>query len=316
MKNRPPTTDHGSPTTDHRPPITSSGFLIIDKPTDWTSHDVVAKVRGICHTRRVGHTGTLDPFATGVLVICLNQATRLVQFLTGDDKEYIATVRFGFATDTGDLTGNPIGETTDPKQLNKSIIEAALPSLRGSLQQIPPMYSAKKIGGVKLYEMARRGEEIERQPINIKISTFELIEQESHDSWRFRIVCSSGTYIRTLAEDLGKKLGIGAHLTALRRTRAGNSKIESSITLEKLAEISNSGKLDQVMIPMTAALSMPIIQLEDNEAEMINHGRTIHRNIKEGTTKTFQIIHDNTLKAIAEYDEYKKTLKPKIVMNT
>ncbi len=291
-----------------------NGLLIIDKPADWTSHDVVAKVRGICRTRRVGHTGTLDPFATGVLVICLNQATRLVQFLTGDDKEYIATVRFGFATDTGDLTGRPIGEITDPAHLNKDIIEAALPSLRGNLQQIPPMYSAKKIGGVKLYEMARRGEEIERQPINIKIRAFELLEQESTDSWRFRVVCSSGTYIRTLAEDLGKKLRIGAHLTALQRTRAGNSKIESSNTLEKLAEISDREELHQVIIPMTEALSMPIIQLEDNEAAMINNGRTIYREVS-ATTNTFQLIHNKTLKAIAEYDEARKALKPKVVMN-
>lgn len=291
-----------------------NGLLIIDKPADWTSHDVVAKVRGICHTRRVGHTGTLDPFATGVLVICLNQATRLVQFLTGDDKEYLATVRFGFATDTGDLTGMPIGETTDPTHLNKDIIEAALPLLRGNIQQIPPMYSAKKIGGVKLYEMARRGEEIERQPVNITISAFELIEQESPDSWRLRVVCSSGTYIRTLAEDLGKKLGIGAHLTALRRTRAGNSKIESSVTLEELSEISKRGKLEQVIIPMTEALSMPIIQLEDDESAMINHGRTIFREVS-ATTNTFQLIHKTTLKAIAEYDESNQTLKPKIVMN-
>ncbi len=307
MKNRPPTTDHGSPSP--------NGLLIIDKPADWTSHDVVAKVRGICHTRRVGHTGTLDPFATGVLVICLNQATRLVQFLTGDDKEYLATVRFGFATETGDLTGTPIGENTDSSHLNKVIIEAALPFLRGNLQQIPPMYSAKKIGGVKLYEMARRGEEIERQPVNIEISAFELIEQKSSDCWSFRVVCSSGTYVRTLSEDLGKQLGLGAHLTALRRTRAGNSKIESAITLEALSQISTSGKLDQVMIPMISALSLPGLQLEDREKEMINHGRTIHREIVEATSNTYQLIHQETLSAIAEYDQSRKTLKPKIVIN-
>ena len=304
-------TRHLTPDTRHL----LSGLLIIDKPSDWTSHDVVAKVRGICRTRRVGHTGTLDPFATGVLVVCLNQATRLVQFLTGDDKEYIATVRFGFATDTGDLTGSPIGEITDPAHLTKDIIEAALPSLRGNIQQIPPMYSAKKIGGVKLYEMARRGEEIERQPVSIEIKAFELLEQEGQDSWRFRVVCSSGTYIRTLAEDLGKSLDIGAHLIALRRTRAGNSKIESSITLEALTEISDNGKLEQVIIPMTAALSMPSIELEVQEAEMITHGRTIHRKIEARGIGTFQLTYDNNLKAIAEYDKSAQNLKPKIVIS-
>lgn len=143
--------------------------LIIDKPEGLTSHDVVSRVRKILKTRRVGHSGTLDPFATGVLVVCVNRATRLVQFLTGENKEYLATMRLGVATDTGDLTGTPISETTDAGSITAESIREALTHFRGKINQIPPMYSAKKIRGVKLYELARKGMEIEREPIEVEI---------------------------------------------------------------------------------------------------------------------------------------------------
>ena len=304
-------TRHLTPDTRHL----LNGLLIIDKPTDWTSHDVVAKVRGICRTRRVGHTGTLDPFATGVLVVCLNQATRLVQFLTGDDKEYIATVRFGFATDTGDLTGSPIGEMTDPTHLNKDIIEAALPHLRGNIQQIPPMYSAKKIGGVKLYEMARRGEVIERQPINIQIKEFELIEKTNNDCWKFRVSCTSGTYIRTLAEDLGKYLKVGAHLNELRRTKVGKLSINEAITLEQLAELSISNVWNSALIPMNKALTLPILEISDEDAARLRNGRAVMCDSMESLQTTYQLFHHGLLVGIGEYDAKVKQLKPKIVMN-
>src|SRR5215468_6160152 len=190
--------------------MTTDGVLIIDKPQDWTSHDVVARVRKILRTRRVGHTGTLDPFATGVLVICLNRATRLVQFLTGDDKEYVATMRLGFATDTGDLTGTPKTPVTDTGNITSDKVKDTFSRFLGPIKQIPPMYSAKKVGGVKLYEMARRGEEIERAPVIVEIKKLELIKpaarfgraqataQTTPGEFSFRVVCSSGTYIRAL----------------------------------------------------------------------------------------------------------------------
>src|SRR5688500_7487383 len=253
-----------SSSSDNRP---MDGVLIIDKPAGMTSHDVVARVRRIIGERRVGHTGTLDPFATGVLVMLVGRATRLAQFLSGAEKEYEAVIRLGYATDTGDLTGTRVispslhgerglgGEAGNAQPHPQSLptrregslpsleeIAAAMTLLTGEIEQVPPMYSAKKIAGRKLYEHARRGEEIERQPVRVSISEFELLTQggwepneEGAVDLRARVVCSAGTYIRTLAEDLGKRLGLGAHLAELRRTRAGRFEIKDSITLESLA---------------------------------------------------------------------------------
>src|SRR5881628_2087779 len=196
------------------------GALIIDKPAGLTSHDVVAQVRKIISERRVGHTGTLDPFATGVLVILVGRATRLAQFLSGAEKDYEAIIRLGFATDTGDATGRSISEIQRCTEFHGGAIEAALASLRGEIEQTPPMYSAKKIAGKKLYELARRGEQVERPAVRVNIKAFDLLpgrdgfipqnQDDTHDL-HVRIVCSAGTYVRTLAEDLGRRLGVGAH---------------------------------------------------------------------------------------------------------
>src|SRR4030081_1417280 len=193
------------------------GVLIIDKPAGMTSHDVVARVRKITAHRRVGHTGTLDPFATGVLVILVGRATRLAQYLSGAEKEYEAVIRLGYATDTGDITGTVIkpshAKTPGKQSSSREEIEAALAALRGEIEQTPPMYSAKKIAGRKLYELARRGEEVERPPVRVKISEFAAISQDGEGQkknddgtrdLKVRVVCSAGTYIRTLAEDFGK----------------------------------------------------------------------------------------------------------------
>ena len=214
------------------------GALIIDKPAGFTSHDVVAQVRHILHERRVGHTGTLDPFATGVLVIVVGRATRLAQFLSGVDKEYEAVIRLGYATDTGDLTGKPLEPVVSSShEWSKEQIEAALESLRGEIEQVPPMYSAKKQGGQKLYELARRGEEVERKPVQVCIHAFETIAgnelpKDNLDGTfdlKVRVACSAGTYVRTLAEDFGKRLNVGAHLAELRRTRVGDFNIQQAI---------------------------------------------------------------------------------------
>src|SRR6185312_2402963 len=187
------------------------GILIIDKPPLLTSHDVVARSRHILHERRIGHTGTLDPFATGVLVILVGRATRLAQFLSGLEKEYEAVIRLGYATDTGDVTGQPIVVNEQSPQAaaggwTAQQIEAALAKLRGEIDQVPPMYSAKKQGGRKLYELARRGEEVERKPVKVRIHTFErlnpiddLVKDNLDGTFDFeaRVVCSAGTYIRT-----------------------------------------------------------------------------------------------------------------------
>ncbi|MEP7337233.1 MAG: tRNA pseudouridine(55) synthase TruB [Acidobacteriota bacterium] len=325
-----------------QPGFTADGVMVIDKPADWTSHDVVAKVRKILRTRRVGHTGTLDPFATGVLVVCLNRATRLVQFLTGDDKEYVATMRLGFATDTGDFTGTPLSAVTDARHISRGQVQEALTQFRGRIRQIPPMYSAKKVGGVRLHEMARLGEVIERQPIEIEIKELELLSgkqgfsalegafllpwedpllqngSERTRDFAFRVVCSSGTYVRTLAEDIGKKLGIGAHLIALRRTRAGGCRLVQAVTLEQLAELAEADRDGEVLISMADAVALPEIELNDEERKAITHGRSIKHDWRrwnwEDGTQAKLCDGDRRLLAIAGYDAGQAMWRPRVVL--
>jgi tRNA pseudouridine55 synthase len=284
------------------------GILIVDKPEGWTSHDVVARVRRLLGERSVGHTGTLDPFATGVLVVLLGRATRLAQFVNGAEKEYEALIRFGYATETGDLTGAPrppspneamSGDTLsshadfDCAALSEDRIEAALCTLRGEIEQIPPMYSAKKVQGKKLYEFARRGVEVERKAVRVTIREFEVLRRGDKEllrrnddgtcDLRARIVCSAGTYVRVVAESLGENLGVGAHLAALRRTRAGSFRIEEAHRLEEF-----DGKMDEAgaspeklpfsekLLSMETALSaMPAVHLTDAEAQRARHGAPV-----------------------------------------
>ncbi len=320
--------------TPHSPfptPLPRDGVLVIDKPEGLTSHDVVQRVRKILGTRRVGHAGTLDPFATGVLVVCVNRATRLVQFLTGADKEYVATMRLGFATDTGDLTGKPKTSVTDAGNITSDKVKGAFSRFLGPIKQIPPMYSAKKIGGVKLYEMARRGEEIERTPIVVEIKKLELLEpaacsgvaqvdaQTAPDEFSFRVVCSSGTYIRALAEEIGAILGVGAHLTRLRRTRSGNCSLDSAVTLEELADLARSGTERRVMIPMADTIAMPSLQIGSEDRERVSHGRSIE--LPEGGRVDYAngalaklCDKKNQLIAIAEFDSSKTLWRPRVVL--
>src|SRR2546422_544827 len=217
-----------SPIANQNPRMLSmNGVLLIDKPAGMTSHDVVARVRKSIGERRVGHTGTLDPFATGLLVLLIGRATRLAQFLSSAEKEYEGLIRLGYATDTGDVTGSriegeePHARTRSAQSLRKDEIQAAIASLKGEIEQVPPMYSAKKIQGKKLYEFARAGQEVERQPVRVTIREFEMLSpadeflranDDGSVDLRVRVVCSAGTYIRTLAEDLGQKLGVGSHV--------------------------------------------------------------------------------------------------------
>jgi tRNA pseudouridine55 synthase len=266
------------------------GALIIDKPAGMTSHDVVALVRKTIGERRVGHTGTLDPFATGVLVVLVGRATRLAQFLSGAEKEYVAVIRLGYATDTGDITGARIerdrsefhAKAQSLQSLNEETIEAVLASLRGEIEQTPPMYSAKKIAGKKLYELARRGEEVERKAVRVTVSQFEALPTErallktnddGTSDLSVRVVCSAGTYVRTLAESVGERLGVGAHLSELRRTRAGQFKIADAITLDRLNEVAQSGSIEQILIsPDAALLHLPFLNLDAEGAHRVRHG--------------------------------------------
>ena len=208
------------------------GILIIDKPTGWTSMDVCAKLRGILHEKRVGHAGTLDPMATGVLPVFVGQATKAVSFAEGGQKVYEAVLQLGLVTDTQDTTGETLEERA--VTVTEDEVRAALPRFLGEIEQIPPMYSAIKINGRKLYDIARRGGEVERAARRITIHSIDYLGQENGDHM-LRIRCSKGTYIRTLCHDLGQALGCGGCMAALRRTEASNFRIDEAVTLEDVA---------------------------------------------------------------------------------
>lgn len=303
----------------------TDGILVIDKPAGWTSHDVVARVRKLLKTRRVGHTGTLDPFATGVLIVCVNRATRLVQFLVGDDKEYLATVRLGFATDTGDLTGQPISPVSDARGITSEMVQDALAHFRGRIKQIPPMYSAKKVGGVKLYELARQGKEIERKPVEVEIKKLEVAESLDHvdrteaptKDFCLQVACSSGTYIRVLAEEIGARLGIGAHLVALRRMRIGCCDLACGVTLEQLAELVETGRIEQTMIPMVEAVNLDELEVDQDERRNLLHGRPVRRPGRWVSGALAKLCdHNRLLIAIAEYDAEGQIWRPRTVLST
>lgn len=314
------------------------GFLIIDKPAGLTSHDVVDQVRRILHVRRVGHTGTLDPFATGVLVVMVGRATRLAQFLSGVEKEYEAVIRLGYATDTGDRTGRPIPQTQDervPAQLvnggnTEQEIEATLRSLRGDIVQVPPMYSAKKQAGRKLYELARRGEEVERQPVNVCIYEFEAIKIASRSSaellkdnrdgtfdFEARVVCSAGTYVRTLAEDFGKRLGVGAHLAELRRTRVGDFRVEEANTLEQLKVHVAEESLGQILrAPDEALARLPFQDLSADDLRRVRHGMSVK--VASGIWNEGEQVRmrdeNARLIAVGKFNQAEGTLHPDVVI--
>ena len=210
----------------------ANGILIIDKPAGWTSMDVCAKVRGILREKRVGHGGTLDPMATGVLPVFVGRATRAVEFAENGRKEYDAGLRLGIVTDTQDVTGTVL--ETRPGAVGRPELEEALAAFRGEIQQIPPMYSAVKVQGKKLYELARKGQEVERKPRAVTIYELELLEAESETDYRLRCLCSKGTYIRTLCHDIGQALGCGGALYRLRRTMAAGFTLADAVTLEDL----------------------------------------------------------------------------------
>lgn len=303
------------------------GVLLIDKAAGMTSHDVVARVRRIISERRVGHTGTLDPFATGVMVLLVGRATRLAQFLAGAEKEYEAVIRLGYATDTGDLTGSLVNDKEPVGDLNAQQIENAMARLRGEIDQVPPMYSAKKHQGRKLYELARKGEEIEREPVRITVHKFETIgpallhkNADETADLDVRVVCSAGTYVRTLAEDFGKQLEIGAHLSSLRRTRAGDFHIDKAVTLEELQQRCADATLGGIFLPMDAALSsLPFVHLTDADAKRVRHGLELQVNGDASAgwpdgSKVRLRTSDGELLAIGIFDLASEMLHPRVVL--
>lgn len=226
-----------------------NGILLIDKPRDWTSHDVVGKLRGILRERRIGHSGTLDPMATGLLVVFIGRATRAVEFAEAHEKEYHAGLRLGMVTDTQDVTGTVL-EQCDCS-VSRAELETVLPRFRGEIQQIPPMYSAIKVQGKKLYEIARKGGEVERKPRPVTISKLEVTGEE-HGDYLLDVVCSKGTYIRTLCHDIGGALGVGGTMSALRRVRAGQFSLENAYTLEQVQQAADAGRAEELLLPVDA----------------------------------------------------------------
>ena len=210
------------------------GVIIINKPQDWTSMDVCAKLRGIYREKRVGHAGTLDPMATGVLPVFVGQATKAVSFAEDGKKEYVARLRLGVVTDTQDIWGRMLSES--PVSVTEDELRTVLPRFLGEIEQIPPMYSAIKVQGQKLYDLARKGVEVERKPRRITIEALELLPQDENGDWGLRVVCSKGTYIRTLCHDLGAALGCGGAMSALTRTMAAGFTLDEAVTIDDAQE--------------------------------------------------------------------------------
>ncbi len=272
----------------------------IDKPKGMTSHDVVSRLRKITKIKQIGHTGTLDPFATGVLPVCIGKATRLIEYLQ-DDKEYIAEVQFGKNTDTYDLDGQ-VTDVFDVKISEEDLVNV-LPKFRGEISQLPPIYSAIKVNGKKLYDYARKGEEVEIQPRKVTITKLELLSFDKENQLAQIVVgCSKGTYIRSLAYDIGKELNCGAYLSALKRTKAGKFVIENSISLENLKE--QSDVLKNLINPIDV-LDLPTRELTKEEYERVSHGMSISNNSSDKNLHVVILIYSGKIYAVGEVEENK-----------
>lgn len=251
-----------------------SGVLILDKPVGMTSHDVVQVVRRGTGIRRAGHTGTLDPRASGVLVVLIGPAVRLSEFVSASDKRYQATLRLGSSTDTFDAEGR-VTQTASSADISEEQFHKALDQFVGEIEQIPPPYSAIKVDGRKAYEMSREGEEVNLAPRKITVYSLELLEWSPPEAV-IDVFCSSGTYVRSLANDLGTVLGCGAHLVGLRRTRSGQFTLRDAVPLRRLQEAFDAGDWYKYLIPAAEALGeWPILEVDADQVELIRHGHRI-----------------------------------------
>ena len=257
-----------------------NGIILVDKPADWTSHDVVEKLRGILHERRVGHSGTLDPMATGLLTVFVGRATRAVQFAETHNKHYVASLRCGYSTDTQDTSGRVTAQTgISPTEAELTDV---LPEFTGEISQIPPMYSAIKVSGKKLYELARKGETVERKPRTVNISELSLVGHDG-DDFVLSVSCSKGTYIRTLCNDIGERLGCRACMSALRRTNAGPFDVRDAHTLSEIAE-----DPERYIIPVDSLFSEhPAIGFSAAQTAKLKCGNILNVSAKNGTYRVY-----------------------------
>ncbi len=253
-----------------------NGIINIFKEKGFTSHDVVAKMRGICRQKKIGHTGTLDPDAEGVLPVCLGSGTKLCDMLTDKDKEYVAELLLGIKTDTQDITGQVLSEK-EPVQ-DEELIRACVESFQGEYMQVPPMYSALKVNGKKLYELARAGKEVERTARQVFIHEIEILEIKL-PVVKMRVACSKGTYIRTLCEDIGEKLGCGGTMKSLLRTKVGSFSLNKAITLQQLEEIRDAGKIEEYLFPVESAFAeCPALHVLPEYKKLIDNGNAFYAN--------------------------------------
>ncbi len=254
-----------------------NGILNVYKEAGYTSHDVVAKLRGICKQKKIGHTGTLDPEAVGVLPVCFGSGTKLCDLLTDWDKEYIAVLRLGLTTDTQDMTGQVLSKADEDvlAKLNEETVREAILHFLGGYEQIPPMYSALKVNGKKLYELARAGREVERKPRPVTIGELEILEL-ALPLVRFRVVCSKGTYIRTLCHDIGERLSVGGVMESLTRSRVGIFGVDNALTLAELEKLRDENKISDVIISPDAVFpDLRVVKVGDNAVRLLQNGNRI-----------------------------------------
>jgi tRNA pseudouridine55 synthase len=278
------------------------GIIVVDKPREWTSHDVVNKMRRLAGTRKVGHLGTLDPSATGVLPLVIGRATRLAQFFTRNDKVYEGTIRFGYATDTYDAEGTPVSEEV-PVTLDRDTAEQVLGEFRGAFKQTPPPVSAKKIAGRPAYELARKNQPVELKPVPVEVYSLDVLDAAGA-SVRIRIHCSAGTYVRSIAHQAGRMLGTGAFLADLRRLASGDFKIEQAHTLEELSALTNQGRLGEALIAAADLLpEFPVERVDQLTVSQIRNGRDFRTSpfgAAKGSRYVKAVTSQNELVAIGE----------------
>lgn len=262
-----------------------NGILLIDKPAGWTSHDVVAKLRGILRERRIGHSGTLDPMATGLLVVFVGRATKAVEFAELSDKEYIAGLRLGTVTDTMDITGTVLDKRE--VRVTREELLSAIESFRGEISQLPPMYSAVKVNGKKLYELARKGREAERKPRRVTVSRLEIMGESCGDCL-LSVKCSKGTYIRSLCNDIGEKLGCGGAMFSLRRTSAGIFNVDDAVSIEAVEKAAEAGAAAGLLIPTDRLFAgLPALYIGESEERKCRVGAAFRFLADEGKYRVF-----------------------------
>ena len=267
-----------------------NGIIIIDKPQGWTSMDVCAKLRGMFHEKRVGHAGTLDPMATGVLPVFIGRATRAVEFAAGSDKEYIAELKLGVVTNTQDTTGEVLEQR--PVAAGREDVVRVLSQFTGLIEQLPPMYSAIKINGKKLYELARKGKEVERKPRPVTIHALEILDQApaQETDYLIRVTCSKGTYVRTLCHDIGQALGCGGCMSSLQRVKAAGFTLADSVTLEAVQEAVDRGEGESLLLPVDCCFAgLPVLVLKTAGAEKkIRNGAALPvRDVPDGEYRVY-----------------------------